>query len=313
MEIGDGNKLYHYTSQHGFRGIIHDGLLWMTNIRYLNDSSEYLHSLDLIKNYMEEYISKNERICLYDKLSDSESFIMDWNKKDIIDKRIHIYNRVISRRESDIDSLGSVYVFSLSKNKNDLNQWRGYCPSGIGYCIEFDMDELRSRVSNGEYQECIYTKNEKNELIENTFNNLESLYKQDSDQFKEETKKILKNDHLEDVDIIYFLHIISILFICSYIKHESFISENECRIVITDHKDIKIEYREGNFTMIPYTVVDLKKDNKLPITKIIIGPTPHPDLSVMSINNYMKSEGYNDVKVEYCNIPYRSWWGVSYK
>jgi hypothetical protein len=45
--------LYHYTSQKGLLGILEHDNLWMTNILYLNDSSEFKHTLDLVKTELE--------------------------------------------------------------------------------------------------------------------------------------------------------------------------------------------------------------------------------------------------------------------
>jgi hypothetical protein len=48
-------------------------------------------------------------------------------------------------------------------------------------------------------------------------------------------------------------------------------------------------------------------NDKLPISKIIVGPTPHPELSRLSVQSLLKSESYEGVEVEVSNIPYRSW------
>lgn len=41
--------LYHYTSQRGLLGILESKKLWMTNILYLNDSSEFIYTWELVK------------------------------------------------------------------------------------------------------------------------------------------------------------------------------------------------------------------------------------------------------------------------
>ena len=46
--------LYHYTSQKGLLGILQTKKLWMTNILYLNDSSECIHTIDLLKSEVEK-------------------------------------------------------------------------------------------------------------------------------------------------------------------------------------------------------------------------------------------------------------------
>jgi hypothetical protein len=57
--------------------------------------------------------------------------------------------------------------------------------------------------------------------------------------------------------------------------------------------------------LIPYVELDLSdKDGKLPINKIIVGPTPHPELSKMSVHSLLKSCEYS-IEIESSKIPYR--------
>ncbi|MCQ8129163.1 hypothetical protein, partial [Methylomonas rivi] len=49
----DVRALYHYTSISGFKGIIESGCIHATNIRYLNDSQEFVFGL----NYLSEFIN----------------------------------------------------------------------------------------------------------------------------------------------------------------------------------------------------------------------------------------------------------------
>lgn len=59
--------------------------------------------------------------------------------------------------------------------------------------------------------------------------------------------------------------------------------------------------------VIPYIEFSPVDENgKLPISKIIVGPTPHKELSRLSIYNLLRSKRY-DMEVEISKIPYRSW------
>ena len=40
--------LYHYTSFKGLLGIVDSGVLWASDVRYMNDSAEMKHTVDLI-------------------------------------------------------------------------------------------------------------------------------------------------------------------------------------------------------------------------------------------------------------------------
>lgn len=41
--------LYHYTTQAGLIGIIQESEIWATHTQYLNDSREYIHALELVR------------------------------------------------------------------------------------------------------------------------------------------------------------------------------------------------------------------------------------------------------------------------
>jgi hypothetical protein len=43
------NFLYHYTSLTGLQGIVNSGVIWATNIFYLNDSKELLNAVDVAR------------------------------------------------------------------------------------------------------------------------------------------------------------------------------------------------------------------------------------------------------------------------
>ena len=45
--------IYHYTTQAGLLGIIGNGEIWASDLRYLNDSAEYHHALKLIDDEMQ--------------------------------------------------------------------------------------------------------------------------------------------------------------------------------------------------------------------------------------------------------------------
>ena len=52
------DKLYHYTSRKGLLGIIQNHELWMTNILYLNDSREFMYTLELVKSEIDKWIDE---------------------------------------------------------------------------------------------------------------------------------------------------------------------------------------------------------------------------------------------------------------
>ena len=297
--------LYHYTSQEGLLGILQTNKLWMTNILYLNDSSEFTHTLDLVKSEL------GNRMNHLGKLpADFKSF--EWEDMGINTKRYTVYNDMKSDFDfTHSDMRPNIYVFSLSKEKNDLSQWRGYCPNGIGFCIEFNTEKLLNTIKETKYDliKCIYDKEEKETIVKLLFDSLESLFESGSKNkqdlsYLEPGFKTIKISYKGKIEIIHYLQIMDV---SPRMKDESFKNENEYRIVQKVKSNEK-KYRQGNSMIIPYIEgVLVDDDNKLPISKIIVGPTPHPELSKLSVESLLKSEKYKGVEVEISKIPYRSW------
>jgi hypothetical protein len=106
--------LYHYTDADGLKGIVENGSIWFTDVRHLNDPSEFRFGLDLVKISIQNHLNEN-------------------NKKSI--------NEFLSFSSRNLDSLISdvlfYYISCFSYLRDDLNQWRSYGHDGSGYCIEF--------------------------------------------------------------------------------------------------------------------------------------------------------------------------------
>src|SRR6266404_158808 len=48
-----GKNLYHYTTQAGLLGIAKDKAIWMTDIRHLNDSTEFEYAMGLVQKKLD--------------------------------------------------------------------------------------------------------------------------------------------------------------------------------------------------------------------------------------------------------------------
>lgn len=103
--------LYHYTSFNAFNSIVTNCRLRFTNIRYLNDKSEYLYALDLLKNRIIEFEQNNNVLKRVDLSMFDRFFFSD-----------------------------KLYSVSFCENGDDLNLWRGYCPFEGGISIGFNKD-----------------------------------------------------------------------------------------------------------------------------------------------------------------------------
>jgi len=274
--------LYHYTSQKGLLGILGDPInqskprLWMTNILYLNDSSEFTYTINLVK---QELMERKENI-LKDKETSTSIDPKLLEKYSLIEKILDLF-----LREPKTES----YVFSMTNNIDDLNQWRGYCPKEGGFCIQFDYDRLLSLIK-----------------MTNTFENLKyEIIKCEYDLTVQ--RDLIKSLIDNNIDNRSFFS--KLIYLSSYIKDYSFQSEDEYRIIYSGKKN-GIHYREGKSMIVPFIEFELPFTEGLlqmiPISKIIVGPTPHKHLSKVSIERLIKSKNY-EIEVETSKIPYRSW------
>jgi hypothetical protein len=123
--------LYHYTNQQGLIGIISNGELWASKIRYMNDSSEYVNALSRIKHILEQRNTPgNENARLFDAILD------------------------------DLNNMENIHIFSccFTENGNILSQWRGYGGSSTGYSIGFESTDLLTYASDNGFLmvKCVY-------------------------------------------------------------------------------------------------------------------------------------------------------------
>jgi hypothetical protein len=116
--------IYHYTSMEGLLGII-KGCIWVTNIRYLNDISEYDHFLTLVRKRMPEL--GRHKIFPHPQLNKSE-----------------LISKLTRRRTPHLPAYVDVpFVASFSQDRDSLVHWRSSCSQGNGVCIGIKTAWLR--------------------------------------------------------------------------------------------------------------------------------------------------------------------------
>ena len=188
----------------------------------------------------------------------------------------------------------NIMFFSLTTKGDDLNQWRGYCPEG-GFSIGFDCNKLLSFLKtcpeSYNIQKCVYKSGNQEELLQKIFDYIYSGFSSGT------------NDHSISEQLFRRVGEIS-----TYIKDESFSDEQEYRIIHEKITRDGIHFYEGKSMLIPYITFKPRDErDRLPISKIVIGPTPHPQLSKLSIESILITKGYGRVEVECSKVPYRSW------
>src|SRR6266700_7276832 len=108
--------LYHYTTREGLLGILTSGAVWATNIRFLNDASEFTYAHSMFMR----------------KLKEIRRRLVEQKHLDILDDAVSHLSQPVPH----------IFIFCLSTNGDLLSQWRAYGPPGNGYAIGFDAPAL---------------------------------------------------------------------------------------------------------------------------------------------------------------------------
>ncbi len=263
--------LYHYTNFNGLMGIVRSGVLWASDIRYMNDSAELQHTADLIRDEVQR---RSESNCQHLEL-------------------LQQFQQWVSNR---INSGHMVFAASFHTNGNLLSQWRGYSEVGKGVSLGFDLAHLTAcaRAQRFEIARCIYDAAQQASLIAQVIDAVIE-YSQAGESFAQITDKIESD----------------LLRIAAVLKHPSFEEESEWRLispVITDYVGATVDFREGASMLVPYVKFDLNHTQAGPLVldHLYLGPTTNITPSMNSLRMFLDKYAIHPQRgISYCQIPYR--------
>lgn len=280
--------LYHYTTLEGLHGVVTKRVLWASNIFYLNDTQEFYEGLGFARAWLEKNASEDLA-----GLSKSLTEITPGGKVTM-----------------------PVFICSFSAEKDDLNQWRAYCPTG-GVAIGFPYGDLvKLTLKQGTTYEfsmmkCEYGQKKKRLLIESE---LPRVVEQILE--KTEPPKVSGNQTGEYRVRRLLLHLTGK---SAALKNGAFKNEREWRLVAVASpgmgRDENIGFRCRNGFLMPYMKFRLTPRGDRGIWKsvrVIIGPHPHPNEMKASVEGllvrYCSRAGTEATfEVRNSTVPYRHW------
>jgi hypothetical protein len=310
--------LYHYTDSNGLLGIVKNRALWATHVQYLNDSSEFIYARDLMKEVVAkaaEGVPGSPRARLRHSILEDRDEIEDSD-------------------ENEDNWFEEQFVTCFSERGDGLSQWRGYGKSIGGYSLGFPFEHLRdvqeaiNRNLDGhmfdysnprvtaELFRCWYDKPVQKQLIEEVF-----------ERGVRHCEK--RGEHLTDAEVAALGRAMLRPISRAY-KDPAFADEREWRLVINidrpsrgvsygfgaswepegeqpreNKKDqVTVEFRGGEFTLIPYVAVPLTANGSFCIAEVVVGPTPLPELARRAAIHYLRSN-VPGVKVSRSECPFR--------
>jgi hypothetical protein len=252
--------LYHYTDSDGLNGLFFNKSIWLTSFKFMNDSRELVHGLDILGRKLQEFLIRDSYNPEFAKIcNDLWSIIL---------------------QDSQNPEL-KPYIFCLSEQKDDLSQWRGYGDFGRGFCVEFTaskMEHLGSQTILGkvQYDEHMYEALSA-ELVESWLNLC--WFEAGKTQYS-----IPPN----------MMRLLASVFIqCTYVltikyKHKGFKAEQEWRLIkFLSRGSPEISFRPHRFGMADY--FNLKVEANGLVQEVMSGPVgPKEDYLKSSLPQYVR-------------------------
>lgn len=293
------DPLYHYTTLAGIHGIATTKHLWATSIRHLNDATEFMYAHGVLRSALEQQ-SRGQPA---DVSATIEVLLGDLDF------------RRISTSLAFVESSGLTFVTSFSKNKDQLSQWRAYCPGG-GFALGFRVDALQTIGSEQGFElvQCSYDKQHhvrEAETIASEILALVSKVPADARKRMPAGGKRIPAHIAHHIFPIRQQMLDEIQQRAPTWKHPNFREEDEWRLV-SSHRPAT-DFRVGRTAIIPYVEIQLdcpslmNGDLTVALEETVIGPCPEPELTVGSVMHLFGTQNVACPGYVLSNTPYRQW------
>jgi Protein of unknown function (DUF2971) len=277
-----GELIWHYGTWKSLEGIINREELWASDARYLNDSRELRESQRIIEPFL--------RGTRYERLIKA------------------IETQTISLSARGYQEPISTHVVSFTKAFDSLSQWRGYTAPGPSFAIAFQRQRLAEVAAPGFIlRDCAYTDQQRQEAVRESLSALDKItWGSGSSHAAYEATQVMHAQIL-----------------AARVKHIAFAEEKEVRLIEEPHfaagglKPGKDDFFQRGSLVVPFVRVSIRSDEKdkpLPIDTILVGPTPHPELIMDLVEQFVEplargsdSKVGQVIEVHNTAIPYRNW------
>lgn len=279
-----GSLVYHYTSLAGLQGIIQDGGVWASDHRFMNDTEEFEHGVEITIQV----------------LTHCQRRPHDSRFSSVIDGVLH---RLTTRKPEG----NLVACFSIAQDS--LEQWRGY--GGMaGVALElgghhspstrplfYGPDLLPRRV--------IYDDRAKAALSLQTVRLFEDEYRRD----RLAMPSYWPDDHDDQYVKALSLRLLSL---AALFKGKAFQREEEVRVVLSYESANRfggVEFRPSPLGLIPFVNTGKRSGltGKLPLQRVIVGPSQHQASVLRSLRTFLDLKGYTETTVCPSQVPYRNY------
>lgn len=257
---------FHYTTAHGLQGILSDRAFWATDANYLNDFKEIQQGI----GYARQWLNKHR------------ASLIESHGREVVNSI-----DVNMSPEPGNQSGTRMFVCSFSEDGDSLSQWRAYGGDG-GYAIGIHGSHVRNTADRLglTFEQCVYDHDELDNPVVRFLDNMLQ------DGFFDHLAEANKPDSYG-----HFLGLLcdGVMRNSIILKGKAFSEEREWRLIpgptFGSTQKFLQEFRIRNGVFVPFTKLPLfpdgeeesflriSDDSKMPVLKLIIGPTNFKELS----------------------------------
>ncbi len=270
-------ELYYYTTTDTLRYILGNGDIFATNIRYMNDSEEYVNGLK------ELYLLANKDTLV-------EKWIKDRNMEGSIRKE-EIKTLFTNEKLEECKRQQEYYSISFCQKNDLLSQWAIYArESGVSIKMNFEKESYCFWTESMEKEKSKAEKKRAEwELIPKEVCYLTYDSMENEDEYEKKAFAIL--DQLYSEDAVDKTEGKSEIwkYISTFVKRYDFYQESESRLIFQPGQSIfppKVQYRCDNKVLKPY--LDIHCEGGWPIWEIMIGPGFNQEVVYNSVKHFLE-------------------------
>jgi hypothetical protein len=274
--------IWHYTSGPGLISIVESGTIFSTQVSCLNDATEIRYAASQLREALSSTLPS---------MTEGEP-------------ATGFVKRYIELLEDDgavPNNVGLPYFVScFSTLEDDLSQWRSYGGGENGYAIGFRAKDLFG-VANSLVAHVIYDKDKHATLASQAAESTIRFYKEGLDH---------KIENWNDMFLNAWDSALTQL--APLIKDPGFRLEQEVRLIhqlqIVEIADIRVLQRKTMMSRhfpIRYPAGGPSHKPRLPIYRVIVGPSRHKEISRISVDTLLRTHGYQGGLVSTSARPYQ--------
>jgi len=276
--------LHHYTSGENTIAILESKEIWATQIGCLSDAKELVHGSDLLGSAITEKIAEGP----------SKDF------KALLEEMA----RLLSAPRPEV---AGAFVVCFTEKPDDLSQWRAYGGNEGGYALQFDFGSLVAAAARigSVIVPVAYDAGTKHILMNDILRWSECFF------VKGLTEKRAPIP-VQWVEEFASFWLWNLSFLLPMIKHDAFEAEAEWRLIywLKDTDIPRMKFTQQQSMMRRHLPLELRADvndshSRLPLAGIMVGPTRHPELSRIGINDLLVKRSYA-FRASMTDIPFRT-------